>query len=224
MNSSPTNSLSRKLQLYVFLTVLFSLIIAAANLTGRKIVAFYILNQEISISVALLFFPISFLISDLITEFFGKEYAYFTVKLAVLTNVLLALFLIPLNLLPANSWSPIDDKIFSAIFGVFDKAVLASLISVYISQVLDIYVFSYIKQNVSNLLWLRSFVSTILGQITDTAIVGFLYCLFNLMPCDKVTTVGVGNFLIKFLATTASIPILYSGKYFMNRFIYKAKD
>ena len=74
-------------KIYTGLCVLFSVLIVVGNLTYQKFVILSILPfHTFEISVGAVLYPLTFLITDLITEFYGKEKARFCVRFAVLTK------------------------------------------------------------------------------------------------------------------------------------------
>jgi len=81
-------------KIYIFLCTSFVAIVITGNLTYQKFVYLPILNiYNFELSVGAIFYPLTFLITDLITEFYGKPHARFCVKLAVLISILITLML-----------------------------------------------------------------------------------------------------------------------------------
>ena len=105
-------------KIYTGLCVLFSVLIVLGNLTYQKFVMLpipFVYNFELSVGVVL--YPLTFLMTDLITEFYGKEKASFCVSFAIFTNVIVALVLAGMDYLPTTAWSKIDGALFHQVFG-----------------------------------------------------------------------------------------------------------
>ena len=103
----------RQDKIYTSLCVLFSVIIVVGNLTYQKFVSLKFLPfHTFQLSVGAILYPLTYLITDLITEFFGKEKAQFCVRFAVVMNIMTATIITCMDYLPATSWSKINNEIF----------------------------------------------------------------------------------------------------------------
>ncbi|WP_410526340.1 VUT family protein [Rickettsia massiliae] len=63
------------------------------------------------------FYPLTFLLTDLIAEFYGKERANFCVKLAIIFNIIVILIISLMDKLEATNWSNVDNITFHKVFG-----------------------------------------------------------------------------------------------------------
>ena len=111
------------------------------NLTYQKFVSLNIpLFHSFDLSVGAILYPLTFLITDLIAEFYGKIRANFCVKFAMITNIIMASIICFMDYLPATSWSKINDEMFHQIFGFYTIGFLSSITACYISQKIDIFI------------------------------------------------------------------------------------
>jgi uncharacterized integral membrane protein (TIGR00697 family) len=124
------------------------------------------------------------------------------------------------NLVPATSWSPVSDGMFSNVFGSTSIAVLASMLAYLFAQFIDIQIYHYWKQLTKGKhLWLRNNCSTFLSQFIDTATVLLLLCLFGEIEWDLFLGLLIAGVAFKVMIAALDTPFLYFGVYlFRKRF------
>lgn len=126
-------------KIYTALCTLFAVLIVIGNLIYQKFVFLPILPfYTFELSVGAVLYPLTFLLTDLIAEFYGKEKANFCVKLAIVMNITVALIIAFMDKLNATEWSKIDNITFHNIFGLYSIAFLGSIIACYTAQFIDI--------------------------------------------------------------------------------------
>lgn len=207
------------IKLYALFCAIFCTIIITGNLIFQKFISFEIFNQKFDITVGVLFYPITFLISDLVTEFFGKKNATFIVKVSVICSIIIIIFIKIADICSSNSWSKVDNYTFHLVFGSYSFAVIISIFANYIGQVSDIYIFSYLKQLTSGkYLWLRNIISTLAGLTVDAVIISNLLFIFGLIEFEYFKTVMLGGAIYKLFATIISIPIYYLFYFIINKY------
>lgn len=203
---------SKKIKIYLLLSGIFCAILVTSNLIFQKYISLSLSSLlYFEISVGVLLYPFTFIITDLITEFFGRQWANITVRVGIICDIITMGLVYISNSLPATTWSPIDDKTFSNVFSVYGFAALASLVACFAAQSVDIYIFAWIKnQTGKQLMWLRCNVSTIIAQFIDTVCVNGLLCAFSIIPVNKLFSIIHSSFLFKLLsAILLSTPIFY---------------
>lgn len=124
-------------KVYTILVVLFAVLVVIGNLTYQKFVEIDIIHI-FELSVGAILYPLTFLITDLITEFYGKDRAKFCVNVTIAMNIITVLIIALMDFLPATQWSKINDTMFHNMFGFCSVAFLCSILACYISQILDI--------------------------------------------------------------------------------------
>ena len=196
-------------KIFVFLCAFFAVLIIVGNLTYQKFVYlnfFYIHHFEIS--AAVIFYPITFLITDLITEFYSKEKANFCVKTGIIMNIIVALSIIGLDSMKATEWSHVDNGTFHLVFGLYSVAFIGSMIACYISQRIDILLYLWIKKRTSEkMLWLRNTGSTAVSLFIDTSIVIMFLSISGAVPIEKMLPLIINSYSFKLLFTICSTPI-----------------
>jgi uncharacterized integral membrane protein (TIGR00697 family) len=136
-----------------------------ANVVSAKIVTF----GGLVIPAAIVAYPLTFLMTDVIGEIWGKEQANQSVKLGFICQ-LISLVLIGLAiLLPVAPFAD-NQAEFKGIMAQSFRVVAASLVAYYCSQSWDVWVFHKIREKGTGNKWLRNNLSTMTSQIIDTAI------------------------------------------------------
>lgn len=136
-----------------------------ANVVSAKIVTF----GGLVIPAAIVAYPLTFLMTDVIGEIWGKEQANETVKLGFICQ-LISLILIGLAIiLPVAPFAD-NQAEFKGIMAQSFRVVAASLVAYYCSQSWDVWVFHKIREKGTGNKWLRNNLSTMTSQIIDTAI------------------------------------------------------
>ena len=160
------------------------------------------------------------MITDLLTETFGRRYAQYVVNVCVFCSLLVMLLLSWVDSLDAVSWSPVDKATFSKVFQCYGYASFASLVAIYIGQSFDIFLFTMIKKLTGGrYLWIRNTVSTICAQWLDTVVVISLLCFFDLMPWDSWFLVIKSSLVFKWCAAVLDTPFCYLGRYLIKKYI-----
>ena len=201
--------------LYIILGGMFIAALVGSNLIFQKFFwwqPFDLLGWEYTfeISVGIIAYPITFLVTDLISELFGKKMAN-RIVVAGLVSALFIYLLITLAIAaPATAWSPVSDETFSGVFGLTGPAVFASMCAYLIAQFIDIRLFHFWKKLTSGKkLWLRNNLSTIPSQFIDTAVVLFLLCIFQKIEWARFSELLVNGFFYKVMFAVVDTPILY---------------
>lgn len=136
-----------------------------ANVVSAKIVTF----GGLVIPAAIVAYPLTFLMTDVIGEIWGKEQANQSVKLGFICQII-SLVLIGLSiLLPVAPFAD-NQAEFKGIMAQSFRVVAASLVAYYCSQSWDVWVFHKIREKGTSNKWLRNNLSTMTSQIIDTAI------------------------------------------------------
>ena len=213
-------------RIYLLLGALFITSLVVSNLIFQKFFYWYPFNVEIfgtklfEISVGILPYPITFLITDLISEIYGKKRANDVVKAGIFASFFSMLIVYTANAVPATTWSPVGDAIFKTVFGSTAIAVFASMMAYLLAQFIDIHIYHFWKRLTKGRhLWLRNNFSTFLSQFVDTFAVLFLLCSFGKIDWANFSGLLISGFIFKVLVAITDTPFLYLGVYaFRKRF------
>ena len=219
-------------QLYMLLGGLFITSLVVSNLIFQKFFYWHPFNVEIfgtklfEISVGILPYPITFLITDLISEIYGKKRANQIVITGIFASIFSLTIVFVSNAVPATSWSPVSDSMFSTVFGNTALAVFASMLAYLFAQFIDIQIYHFWKRLTKGKhLWLRNNFSTFSSQFVDTLTILVLLCSFNIIEWDKFSGLLVAGFLFKAIIAAIDTPFLYLGVYiFRKRFGLKINE
>ncbi|WP_289046047.1 queuosine precursor transporter [uncultured Olleya sp.] len=217
-------------KIYLLLGALFITSLVVSNLIFQKFFYWYPFDITLfgaklfEISVGILPYPITFLITDLISEIYGKKRANQIVIAGIFASVFSLLIVFTANTVPATNWSPVSDGLFTTVFGNTIIAVFASMMAYLLAQLVDIQIYHFWKRMTNGKhLWLRNNFSTFLSQFVDTFSVLFLLCSFGEIGWDKFYGLLISGFIFKVLIALIDTPFLYLGVYlFKKRF--KLKD
>ncbi len=203
-------------RLYFFLSSIFITALVVSNLIFQKFFSWYPFNFEVfgiklfELSVGVLPYPITFLITDIISEIFGKRKANQVVIMGIVASIFSIGLLLLGDVLPANSTSPIDDETFNLVFSASPLAVFASMTAYLIAQFLDIRIYHFWKQlTKGKYLWLRNNFSTFSSQIIDSTTVIALLCFFDILTWDLFLGLVLSSIIFKIIVAIIDTPLLY---------------
>ncbi|MFK7973332.1 MAG: queuosine precursor transporter [Rickettsiaceae bacterium] len=212
-------------QIYTILCVIFTVFIIVGNLIYQKFVCLPILPfHTFELSVGAITYPLTFLLTDLIAEFYGKDRANFCVKLAIVMNIIIALVIMMMDQLNATTWSKIDNDTFHHVFGLYSVAFIGSIIACYIAQLIDITIYLWIRRLTnSRFLWLRNNGSTAISLFADTVIVITFMTFFGILPIERMWPLILNSYLFKLFFTVSSTPLFYLCVWVIRRLLNNDK-
>lgn len=159
-------------KLFVYLCAVFVACLLLGDVIGGKTIA----TPFGAISVGILPFPVTFLLTDIVNDFYGPRGARFLTLLGFWMAVLAYGVLQLSNALPADPSTYFTQAEFSKIFGGSAQLFVASMVAYLIGQFLDIRVFQFWKAlTESRHLWLRATGSTVLSQVADTVTINVIF-------------------------------------------------
>lgn len=219
-------------RIYMLLGALFITSLVVSNLIFQKFFYWYPFNIEIfgaklfEVSVGILPYPITFLITDLISEIYGKKRANQVVKAGIFASFFSLLIVYVSSIVPATPWSPVNNNLFNTVFGNTILAVFASMMAYLFAQFIDIQIYHFWKQLTKGKhLWLRNNFSTFLSQFVDTFTVVGLLCSFGIIAWDRFLGLLISGFLFKVIIAFLDTPFLYLGVFlFRKRFNLKVNE
>ncbi|WKX78530.1 queuosine precursor transporter [Zobellia laminariae] len=212
-------------QIYLYLGALFITSLVVSNLIFQKFFYwnpfgdFTIFGVSLfEISVGILPYPITFLITDLISEIYGRKKANQIVTAGIFASLFSMAIILLAEVAPAIPSSPIDDATFTQVFALSPIAVLASMIAYLFAQYIDIAIYHFWKKlTKGKYLWVRNNFSTFLSQFVDTFTVVGLLCVFGILPWDLFFGLVVSGFVFKILIALLDTPFLYLFVYIMRK-------
>ncbi|TDQ22792.1 queuosine precursor transporter [Tenacibaculum caenipelagi] len=205
--------------IYLVLASLFIASLVTSNLIFQKFFYWEPFNlYRFEISVGILPYPITFLITDLLSEIYGKRKANQVVIAGIFASFFSMFIILIADYAPAINNSPVDNTLFSKVFSLSPLAVLASMLAYLAAQFIDIRIFHFWKDLTKGKhLWLRNNFSTFLSQFIDTFTVLFLLCSFKILPWNIFGSLLISGFLFKVIIAAMDTPLLYASVYWFRK-------
>lgn len=179
-------------------------------------------RYSMAIPAGLLAFPVTFLVTDLMSELFGRKKAQLLVITGFFVNVFM-LIVMTLNFyLPDASGVSGGADLFDGVYGFMVGNTLGSMVAYLVAQTVDVQLFHFWKRLTKGRhLWLRNNASTMVSQLVDsTAILSILYFSGNLG--DAVSGLGAlailifNSYLFKFLSALVDTPLCYAAVHYFR--------
>jgi uncharacterized integral membrane protein (TIGR00697 family) len=228
----------KKQQLYLVLSGIFLVNALLAEIIGVKIFSVEkTLGLTGSLSAGVLVWPVVFIGTDVINEYFGRKGVLRITFLTV--GLILYAFLVILGttkLAPADFWlglnkvdnlkRPFDIEFaYQSIFRQGLGIIVGSLTAFVIGQVLDASVFQLFRRVTgSRFIWLRATGSTLISQLVDSFVVLYVaFYVFGNWPLAQVLSVATFNYWYKCAAAVLLTPLLYLAHYLIDRYLGPAE-
>ena len=206
-------------RIYFILGALFICSLVVSNLIFQKFFYWDFFGiYRFEISVGILPYPITFLITDLLSEIYGKQKANQVVTAGIFASLFSLLIVYTSAMVPATSWSPVNDVLFETVFGATVVAVLASMLAYLFAQYIDIQLYHFWKRVTKGKhLWIRNNFSTFFSQFLDTITVLLLLCSFGKIEWERFYPLLISGFLFKVFIAICDTPLMYLGVYIFRR-------
>ncbi|MDC0272536.1 queuosine precursor transporter [Crocinitomicaceae bacterium] len=229
-------TLNKSQWLFVFLAGLFITNAVTAELISNKLIEIPLninlfgteLGPFVTI-VGILPWPIVFLLTDLLNEFYGykavKRLSWITAILIAYCFIIVGLAIqIPAYEIEGSSLS--DDYSFNKVFGQAQMVIVGSICAFLVSQLLDAVLFKWIKSKTgSKYIWLRSTGSTVVSQLIDSYIVLYIgFVLPGSLSFSDFMTIAPTNYVLKLIIAILLTPLIYLGHYLIKKFVLNQKS
>ena len=205
---------SKKIYLYLAATFIAALVVC--NLIANKFISIDLGFKAFVISAGVLPYPITFLITDILSEIYGKKktarivWAGFGASLFVLGVLLLA------QQFTAIAGSPVDDETFNKVFGNSLRVIFASMTAYLCAQLIDVRIYHFWKEKTAGKhLWLRNNFSTVFSQLVDTTLVVCVLFL-GVRSHSEIIQFILDGWLFKILCAFIDTPLLYASTAFIR--------
>jgi hypothetical protein len=198
-------------------TKLFSL----EKLFGTHPANFTLFGQSglaFTLTCGVLLWPLEFVITDIINEFYGpRAVRRITYTAVILIAYAFLMYYLAILIPPADIWLassakqgvPNIQNAFSAIFGQTSLIIVGSVVAFLVSQIVDVTVFHQIKKKTGNKhLWLRATGSTLVSQLVDSYIVLFI-AFSQYFTWQQILAIGMMNYIYKATVAILLTPMIY---------------
>lgn len=221
--------LNRAQKLYVICAAVFLTALVVAEATASKFFtafdlpfALSIFGQEftrVTMTAGVIAFPVTFIVTDLMNEYYGKRGIRFV------TFVGMAMIVFEFGLLwiaqavPVDPASPVSQDAFAEVFGSTQRVIVGSLTAYLLGQLADITLFHWLRGLTQGKhLWLRATGSTFGSQFIDTFVV-LSVAFVGQLSIQEIIAITLFNYGYKFLIAIGITPIIYGAHYVMDRYL-----
>ncbi len=198
----------------------FVAVILCSNLIGVHKVTYVNLPVygEYIFGAGVLFFPISYLFGDILTEVYGYKRSRKVIWAGFGALIFASIMSLVVTSLPAaRTMSAEHQAAVNFIFGQTPRIVLASLLGFWVGEFVNSFVLAKLKLFTDGrFLWTRTIGSTIFGEIADTAIF-YPIAFFGTWSNEQLISVMIGNYIIKVLWEVLATPFTYMIVNFLKR-------
>ncbi len=196
---------------------LFILFITMSQILAAKIGDFSIGDYQITAPVAVLIFPFTFQITDMVNENFGRKKTHRMIFIAFITQVLMVFFIwFSIEIPGAPFWGSEAQSYWVTFLGSTIRITIASWISFLITENLDALLFAKLKKITKGKnLWIRNVFSDIPTLALDSIL--FVSIAFGgVLPLDVVLGIIWGQMLTKWFFGIIDTPFMYLSRYIIN--------
>jgi len=197
-------------QLYIFLCAIFISSLITCNLIANKFVSVDLGFKVFIVSAGILPYPLTFLVTDLISELYGQKKANIVVFSGFVASMFVLLFLWLGGQFNAIPSSIVNDDTYNAVFQNAWRIIAASMIAYLFAQFIDVRIFHFWKRLTNgNHLWLRNNGSTIASQLIDTTLV-VIILFVGVWESGQIVSAIIDGWLFKMLMAAIDTPIIYA--------------
>ena len=195
-------------------------VLLSANLIGVHKVSsvnlpFY---GEFIFGAGVLFFPLSYLFGDILTEVYGYSRSRKVIWVGFGAMIFASLMAFVVTALPpSRTMSAEQQQAVNLIFGQTPRIVLASLLGFWLGEFANSFVLAKMKLLTSgNYLWTRTIGSTFVGEAVDS-MVFYPIAFLGIWSAEQVVSVMIGNYFLKVLWEVVATPFTYKIVNFLKR-------
>lgn len=210
---------SKKHLLFTVLGAFFITNAIMGEILGGKLITV----GPFTMTVGVLPWPLVFLTTDLINEYFGKKGVQRLTFLAIGLIVYMFVILWLGMQIPAASFSPVKDPAFNEVFGQSMWIIVGSIVAFAVSQLVDVAVFWMLRDvTKGKMLWLRATGSTAVSQLIDSFIViGIAFWISGQVTFKEFMTISSTNYIYKLLVAIGLTPFIYLGHKLIDNYLGK---
>lgn len=203
---------------FTILAGLFITNAVVAELIGAKLIHI----GPFVMSIGIIPWPVVFLTTDLINEYYGRSGVR---KLSILTASLIAyafvILFFAIEVPAAKGISVVTDEEFLVVFGQSLWIIVGSIVAFLVSQFVDVFVFWLLRDKTgSKMIWLRSTGSTAISQLIDTFIVlGIAFWLPGKMTTEVFINAALTGYTFKLIIAVVLTPLIYLGHSMVDKYL-----
>ena len=195
--------------IFIILSSLFIASLITCNLIANKFVEIDLGFRVFVVSAGILPYPITFLVTDILSEIYGRSKTNKVVFSGFIASMFTLLFLWLWSQFNAIEGTIVNDETYNLVFQNAWRVIGASMVAYLSAQFLDVKLFHFWKNLTKGKhLWLRNNASTIASQLVDTALVVSVLFI-GVWPSGQIVNAIIDGWLFKMLCAFIDTPIFY---------------
>ena len=196
---------------YMILTAIFIASLVTCNLIFQKFFTWTALGiPNFALSVGIIAYPVTFIVTDLISELYGPRRANQVVLAGFFASVFTVILVYVAMAVPTADISPLDNDTFEKVFGLSGPAFFGSMLAYLTAQFIDIRIFHFWKRlTEGKYLWLRNNASTMCSQLVDTSVILLILCSAEVIPWGSFYSLLWMGWMFKVFVALIDTPIIY---------------
>ena len=221
--------LTRPQKLYVVCAAVFLTALVVAEATASKFFTAFelpftltIFGMEftrVTMTAGVIAFPITFIITDVLNEYYGKRGIRYVTFVGMAMIVFEFVLLYVALAVPVDPSSPVPQEAFEQVFGNSLRVIVGSLTAYLVGQLVDITLFHWLRQLTNGrALWLRATGSTFGSQFIDTFIV-LTVAFAGQLAFQEILAITLFNYAYKFLIAIGITPVIYMVHWAMDAYL-----
>ena len=196
-------------QFYIILAGIFIASLVTCNLIANKFVTVDLGFKVFIVSAGILPYPLTFLVTDLISELYGQKKANLVVFSGFIASMFVLLFLWLGSQFEAIPGSIVNDSTYNSVFQNAWRLIAASMVAYLFAQFVDVRIFHFWKRLTNGKhLWLRNNGSTIASQLVDTTLV-ICILFIGVWNANQILSAIIDGWIFKMLMAFIDTPIIY---------------
>jgi queuosine precursor transporter len=210
-------------KLFLALAATFITCLLVGDIMGGKLIQTVLFGHTFTLTVGMIPFPVTFLLTDLLNEFYGKRSARLVTWLGFAMAVIAYVFIFVASAIPiapmtrAGDWGGVTEDAFTRVFVGSQRMIVASMTAYLIAQLVDISVFHALRRmTAERFLWLRATGSTAVSQLVDTVVINFV-AWFGVLSLSEVVNIIFSSYVLKILIAIGLTPLIYAGHAVIER-------
>jgi uncharacterized integral membrane protein (TIGR00697 family) len=216
--------------LFIFLSGFFLGALVLTNMIAGKFFYVEIFNIKQPLSAGIIAYPVTFLVTDIISEIYGHKRANMLVLVGLVVSIFAVVIIFLAGIAPVWENSPVPQDAYNQVFGITPGIIFGSMTAYLLAQFIDVRLFEFWRKFTNGKhLWLRNNGSTIISQFIDTAAVVIItlvvYPQLDTSPNTQAIAWGmafsiiIGQYIFKAFIAALDTPLIYLAIYSIKKWL-----
>ncbi len=188
------------------LAMAFTTALLVANIIAGKIISI----GDWSMSAGIIAYPLTFLLTDAISEVYGRKATTRVVWFGFACSLLMLLLIYIGKALPLAGDSLVNQESYDNVLGNVPRIVFASMVAYLVAQNHDVFAFHFWRRKTGGRhLWFRNNASTAVSQLMDTALFTSI-AFWGMLPVNVMLSIFVVEYIAKVVISVVDTPLVYA--------------